>query len=132
MTLKRNTSINSAGLVFQNNSGTMGYLEAHTDGSLFWNDSKSSILTRLNLWKIGFNANAIYDLGFYRMDNASNTPCPFGNMLVLPYRQPYGNNIPDFATQIFFPCGDTSGYNDKAFYRNSEKNSWRSWKEFKI
>ena len=79
--------------------------------------------------KSGYNANNCVDTGIYLIGSGSNVPSgsQYGTLLVMPYRNPYGNTTPDFATQIFMPNGDDSNYPNALFYRTSTGSTWNTW-----
>ncbi len=114
------------------------------------NDSKSAIAIRvkhddtIEAWRYvnyadhtyavnaggAYNCDVQYDAGLYEIQGGSNTPTGtyYGTLLVNAYRKPYGNTKPDYASQIYFPTGDTAVANaDGMWYRNSLADSWRSW-----
>ena len=83
-------------------------------------------------WSVKFgdyNVNERYDAGYYAIVNGSNAPthANYGSLLVMPYRKASGTTMPDFATQIFLPNGDDSGYPNDMFFRTSLGSSWNAW-----
>ena len=83
-------------------------------------------------WSVTFgdyDVNRRYNAGYYIITNGSNAPthASYGSLLVMPYRNASGNTTPDFATQIFLPNGDDSGYPNDMFFRTSLGSSWNAW-----
>lgn len=78
-----------------------------------------------------YDVDTCYDAGLYLIDKGKNVPsgAPYGVLLVLSYRKPFGNTIPDYGSQIFIPCGDDSLAPNGLFYRTAIKSTWNSWQE---
>lgn len=78
-----------------------------------------------------YDVDTCYDTGLYLIGGGPNTPSgsSYGVLLVLSYRKPSGNTIPDYGSQIFIPCGDDSLAPNGLFYRTAIKNTWNSWQE---
>lgn len=51
----------------------------------------------------------------------------YGIVHTLSYRGGSNNTKPDFASQIFTPCGDDSTSPNDMFFRTSLKDSWNGW-----
>lgn len=88
--------------------------------------------TKMKVFSYGtYDCNACYDSGLYQIAGGSNCPSgsQYGTLLVLPYRKPFGNSTPDFATQIFLPNGDDATKPNSMFYRTSLSTAWNSWNE---
>ena len=116
------------------NHASVGYLTSAS--SLAWGKITGTPNTLsgygITDWHTGlgnYNVNARFDAGYYGVRNGSNVPshAGYGSLLVMPYRKMSGNTTPDFATQIFLPNGDESGYPNDMFFRTSLGSSWNAW-----
>ena len=72
--------------------------------------------------------NTKYNAGIYCIEGGQVTNYPSGstayaNLLVLPYRKPYGNSKPDYAVQIY---GHSA---NRLWFRGSSDSTWRDWRE---
>ncbi|MBQ8195302.1 MAG: hypothetical protein IJZ47_08025 [Oscillospiraceae bacterium] len=76
-----------------------------------------------------YDCNTLFDAGVYLVSRGTNTPpnVDCGSLLVMPYRKPYGNEIPDYVAQIFIPTGDYS--KTSMWYRTSIANAFSEWHE---
>lgn len=47
-----------------------------------------------------YDVDTCYDAGLYLIDKGKNVPsgAPYGVLLVLSYRKPFGNTIPDYCS----------------------------------
>lgn len=79
----------------------------------------------------GYNVNEVYDCSFIGISGGSNVPSGtrYGTVLTLPYRKAVGNTTPDFASQIYMPCGDDGATPNELFFRTSLRNSWNEWQK---
>ena len=76
-----------------------------------------------------YNPNSIYNSGFSGQSYTGGTPLLYGCTITVPYRNggSFNNSIPDFAGQIFIPCGDDSYYPNSMWFRTSLSSSWNAW-----
>lgn len=75
------------------------------------------------------NLNEKYNAGIYCIEGGSVINYPAGstayaNLLVIPYRKPYGNTTPDHAFQIY----SHTNYN-RLWFRGSNATAWAAWRE---
>lgn len=77
---------------------------------------------------IGQDIDRLYDFGVVSTAGNINTPstAAYGVVATFPYRNAYGNSIPDLAAQLYFPNGDEA--TPHLFWRSSIKNAWNSWR----
>ena len=77
------------------------------------------------------NVNTIKNASMVMVQNGSNAPHTYGQILTLPYRKPYGNTTADYLSQIFLPTGDAgSSYGNSMWFRTSKNadnyDDWQS------
>lgn len=74
------------------------------------------------------NIDNLYDFGVVSTAGNVNSPstAAYGVVATFPYRNAYGNSIPDFAAQLYFPNGDEA--TPHLFWRSSIKNAWNNWR----
>ena len=75
-----------------------------------------------------FDADTLFNDGF-RSGYMSHLPSglPYGIVHTLSYRGGSNNAKPDFASQIFIPCGDDNTSPNDMFFRTSLADSWNGW-----
>lgn len=74
------------------------------------------------------NIDSLFDFGVVSTAGNVNSPstAAYGVVATFPYRNAYGNSIPDLAAQLYFPNGDEA--TPHLFWRSSIKNSWNNWR----
>ena len=77
------------------------------------------------------NVNTIKNASMVMVQNGSNAPHTYGQIITLPYRKPYGNTTADYLSQIFLPTGDAgSNYGNSMWFRTSKSadnyDDWQS------
>ena len=70
----------------------------------------------------------LYNFGVVSTAGNVNAPstAAYGIVATFPYRNAYGNSIPDLAAQLYFPNGDEA--TPHLFWRSSIKNAWNNWR----
>lgn len=75
----------------------------------------------LEVWNGGaVDLNTLKDASMVMVQNGTNGPTAYGNVITMPYRKPYGNTTADYLSQIFIPTADTSTYGSTMYYRGSK------------